>query len=65
VPNADYVIINMYDASGRKIAVLDAGFRAAGHYRIAVDASEIAGGLYFIQLRAGRKVLTKKIEVVK
>jgi len=55
----------IYDALGRKIATLVDGEMNAGSHKISFDASNIATGLYFYQIKSGNFTATKKMMLLK
>ena len=44
--------LTMYDLSGRRVRLLDSGFREAGQHEIRVDGYNLSGGNYLVQLQA-------------
>ncbi len=62
---SSYVLLAIYDISGREIAVLAEGFYGAGNHQVEWDASSMASGMYFARLEAGNAVQTQKLLLVK
>lgn len=65
-----YVTLKVYDELGREVKTLVNEQKAAGKYSISFDASPLASGVYFYQLRAqtaggGSFVSTKKLLLLK
>lgn len=65
VKQAGEVSITVLNVLGEKVATIESGFREAGRYRVAFDASGLATGLYLYQIRAGQFVDTKRMLLVK
>ncbi|HVZ40657.1 MAG TPA: choice-of-anchor D domain-containing protein [Candidatus Kapabacteria bacterium] len=59
--NAD-ATLELFDAQGRLVSVLDAGRRDAGEHRVLMDVSSLASGTYHYRLTAGG-VLTRNLVV--
>jgi hypothetical protein len=55
----------MFDILGREVKSLVNDYRAAGNYSVTFDASRLASGIYFYQLRAGNYISTKKMLLMK
>ncbi len=62
---ASNVTLAVYDISGREAAVLAQGFYPAGTHQMVWDASEVASGVYFVQLSMKNIVLTRKLLLIK
>ena len=62
---SSYVTLNVYDILGREIALLVNGKQNAGEHIVEYNAPELAAGVYFYQLVADGKSLTKKMVVLK
>jgi hypothetical protein len=60
-----FVTLKVYDVLGKEVASLVNEYRYAGSYEINFDASELASGVYYYQLKAGDYIETKKMLVVK
>jgi hypothetical protein len=65
LPAASDVSLTVYDALGRKTAVLVDGFQPPGRYTVTVDAGTWASGIYVYVLRAGERVRTGKMMLLK
>jgi hypothetical protein len=75
IPNKAHVIIKIYNLTGQLIRILDLGTKEPGSYTSKEDAAywdgktqdgnEAASGVYFYQLYANGKVLTKRMVVLK
>lgn len=59
------VSLQIFDLSGRLVRTLFNGKRAAGDYRFKFKANDLASGLYFCRLSAGRQSSTRKIILLK
>jgi len=58
-----YLIFDLFDIEGRKIYEADKGMQMPGEYETEIDVSDLPAGVYFLRLRAGEDVVTKKIIV--
>jgi hypothetical protein len=65
LPEEQRVRISVYDVSGRMIAVLVDGVRAAGEHTVQWDARGLASGVYICRLEAGEYASTTKIVLVR
>jgi hypothetical protein len=59
------VTLKIYDVLGREVKTLISGYKAAGNYSVTFDASRLASGIYFYQLRSGNFISTKKMLLMK
>jgi len=57
--------IKVYDVLGDEVATLVDEYRSAGNYESEFDASSLASGVYFYQLRAGKFISTKKMVLIR
>jgi len=58
---ASHVTLSIHDTMGREVARLIDSFQEPGEYWVSWDASGLASGVYFCQLRAGTFVAFQKI----
>ncbi len=70
LPETASVEVAVYDVSGRRVAVLDAGERSAGDHELFWDGvndagSRVATGVYFVRLEAGARTCVEKTALVK
>ena len=65
IPAAGHVELTLFNALGQQVAMLAEGWRVAGTYSLAVDASDLSAGPYFYRLRAGDQVLHRKMTLLK
>ncbi len=61
VPEREYVRLTVYDATGRKVALLMDGEADPGRYSFPFDAKGLASGVYIYRLRAGGTQKTGKM----
>jgi hypothetical protein len=59
------VTIKVYDILGREVKTLVNDYKTAGNYSVNFDASRLASGIYFYQIRAGNFTSTKKMMYLK
>ena len=57
--------LTLFNTLGQQVAMLAEGWRMAGSYSVAVDASDLSAGTYFYRLHAGDKVLHRKMTLLK
>ena len=55
------VSLGLYDASGRRLAELASGDRAAGFHEVRWDAAGVPAGIYFARLEWGGRVALRKL----
>ncbi len=65
LPKESLISINIFDILGRKIGTLTEGLKPAGEHQALWDASEQSSGIYFYRIKAGDKVETKKMVLLK
>ncbi len=65
LPKAGRVSLVIYDIQGRAVARLVDGWRQAGIYRVAFDASDLASGVYIYRFKAGEFKECGKMVLVK
>ncbi len=65
LPEAGIVNLSIYDPTGRRIAVLEDGFKNAGDYEVVFDASHLTSGVYLYLLKAGKYNASGKLVLIK
>ena len=66
LPEANEVILEVYDLLGRKVTVLVSNeLRHAGYHTIGFDASHLSSGIYVYRLRAGEFTQTRTMMLIK
>ncbi len=65
VPKRAMVHIEVYDALGRRVATLVDSEKSPGKYSVEFNGSELASGVYFITMRAGAYMNTRKVMMIK
>jgi len=67
IPETEAVKLKIYDITGREIATLLNETKQAGSYSIEFDAGayQLASGVYFYSLEAGKVRLTRKMVLLK
>ena len=65
LPEAGNVSLVIYDVNGREIVRLVDGWRQAGVYEAAFNASSLSSGIYFARLQAGDFQQTRKLLLIK
>jgi hypothetical protein len=65
LPEPSEVQLEVYSILGQRIAVLSTGLKPAGYHTVQLDASRWASGTYIYRLRAGDRVFTKKLLLLK
>jgi len=65
IPKTSKVELKLFDITGREVGTLVNFNQNPGTYRVKLDASKLASGIYFYRLNAGMFSTTKKMSVVK
>jgi hypothetical protein len=65
LPRKSEVSLCVYDASGRLVDEVVGGVVEAGYHSIRLDTQGYVSGVYFYRLRAGSRIFTKKMIVVR
>ncbi len=65
IPKDEFVEIELFDATGRSIAVILSEPKMAGIYNVDFDASGLASGIYFYKITAGTFSNVKKMVLIK
>ncbi len=65
ISKTSYVILSVYDISGREVATLVNERLGTGTYDVSFDGSGLSGGVYFYKLTVGNFSETKKMVLVK
>jgi hypothetical protein len=65
LPVRQRVVLKIYDVMGRQVRVLLDEVRDAGNHHIVFNATTLASGVYFYQLRAGDRVAVHKMLLIR
>lgn len=65
LPQNSFVNLTVFDLQGRSVQVLVDATREAGYHEITFDASDLASGLYFYRLQAGKFTSVQKMVLMK
>lgn len=65
LPQAGFVTLKVYDALGNEVKSLVNGNEDAGYYEVNFNASNLASGLYFYQIKSNGFISTKKMILTK
>jgi hypothetical protein len=59
------VNLSIHNVTGQRVAILLDKFYPAGFHQVEFDASQLASGIYFYRLQAGKQVVTRKMVLMK
>lgn len=65
LPEASDITLSVYNVTGQEVAVLEEGRKSSGSYTLSFDASGLASGIYFYQLKTGDQLITRKMILLK
>jgi len=65
VPDETPVSLIIYDEAGREVETLVDELRSAGQHRVSFDARHLASGVYYYQLRAGSKYISRRMTLIR
>lgn len=61
LPEPSFITLCLYDCSGRRVEVLDKGYKPTGFYSISFDSKRFPKGVYFLSLKLKDRISTLKI----
>jgi PKD repeat protein len=65
IPTPSQVSITVFDALGRRVAVLVDGFQQIGRHEVVFDGSGLPNGMYFCRMRAGDFTQTQRMALTR
>ncbi|MFC2150475.1 T9SS type A sorting domain-containing protein [Calditrichota bacterium] len=65
LPEASEMRLTVFDITGRQVADLVVGQKAAGYHTATWNGSNASAGVYFCRLQAGEQVMNRKMVLVK
>ena len=65
LPTASDIRLEVFTLNGQRVAVLHEGFQAAGYHTIAVDASDLASGVYLYRLTTPKGRFVQKFTLLR
>ncbi len=65
IPKTSKVELKLFDVTGREVGTLVNFNQNPGTYRVKLDASKLASGIYFYRLNAGSFSTTKKLTLIR
>ncbi len=65
VPHDEKVVLKVYDVLGREVRQLVDEYKTAGRYSVTFDGSDLASGVYFYRIEAGKLHMVGKLLLVK
>jgi len=65
IPEASHVRLEVFDMSGRRVALLVDEGRPAGGHTVNFDASGLSSGIYMSRLQSGAHTVTRRMTLVK
>lgn len=65
LPRPSDIQLEVYDLLGKRVRVLERGFKPSGEHKVIFEATSLPSGVYFYTLAAGNFTQTRKMVVVK
>jgi len=65
LPEAGNVELTLYDTLGRRVATLWRGNKDAGYYDVPFRADNLASGVYYYKLNAGKNTVVRKMVILR
>lgn len=65
VPHDQKVVLKVYDVLGREVRQLVDEYKTAGRYSVTFDGSDLASGVYFYRIEAGKLHMVGKLLLMK
>ena len=65
ITESGFVSLQVFDASGKEVAMLVNEIKPAGYYEITFNAIGLSSGIYFYTLRTGNFTSTKRMVLLR
>jgi thiol-disulfide isomerase/thioredoxin len=65
ISEEENVVLKVYNILGKEIKTLVNKIQTAGNYEISLNADDLAGGIYFYRIEAGKYIQTRKMILLK
>lgn len=65
LPESGSVSLEVFDMTGRRVAILQEGMRTAGSHTVEFNASQLSSGVYMYRLQSAGNTLTRKMSLIK
>jgi photosystem II stability/assembly factor-like uncharacterized protein len=65
LPKEEHISLNLYDITGRKVAVVDEGTYPAGSHSLNLSLKDHASGIYYLMLNTEGTQITRKLIMIK
>lgn len=65
IPEDSKIVLKIYDNTGREVRSLVNEYKLAGYYKVELNGSDLASGVYFYRLTAGEFSETKRMILLK
>ncbi len=65
IPQAEHVLLNVYNALGQKVATLEDDVQNPGAHSVVFNGSNLASGIYFYLIQAGSYKAVKKLTLLR
>jgi hypothetical protein len=65
IPNRQYIQLEVFNVLGQPVTTLINEYREAGYHEVLFDGDELATGVYYYRISAGKYVNVKKMLLVK
>ncbi|WP_125185406.1 pectinesterase family protein [Botryobacter ruber] len=62
---ASHVTLEVYDITGKRVALLAEGLKTAGVHEVKLDSNTLQNGIYFYKLSAGGATATRKMVITR
>ncbi len=65
IPESGNVNLTIYDINGRKIRILEHGYKTRGYHKVNFDGYGLSSGIYYYRLVVGKNILTRSMLLVR
>ncbi|MFO7840766.1 MAG: T9SS type A sorting domain-containing protein [Fidelibacterota bacterium] len=65
LPEAQNIILQIFDITGRLVETLYSGYKEAGHWDVTWNASDQSSGIYIYRLTYGQRQISRKMVLMK
>ncbi len=65
LPNADHVLLQVYNITGQVVATLIDGYLGAGYHNVDFNAQKLSSGIYFYRITTTKNTIVKSMLLLK